>query len=296
MPLTSKELNALIHLLDDPDEHVFDQVSKKLQSLGTDAIPALEEAWEHQAYGILFQSRVESLIHQIQLDLVKTRLSEWSDSTDKPLLEGLILIARYQYPDLDVDSIYSFFDQLEKDIWLELHDGLTALEKLKVINHLIFDVYHFKGNVDNYLAPDNSYINKVIETRSGNPISMAIVYILMAKRLELPIYGVNLPRHFILAWGDEMSQMTNKDHNDPSILFYINPFSSGAIFSREDISAFLKEIKLKPNPIFFLPCTNYDIILRTLNNLANSYNQNKQPEKAEDIRELQRAMLRDSKD
>ncbi|UTW60882.1 hypothetical protein KFE98_12700 [bacterium SCSIO 12741] len=98
MPLTDKELNALIHLLDDPDEQIFDQVSKKLQSLGTDAIPALEEAWEHQAYGILFQSRVESLIHQIQLDLVTTRLSEWSENANKPLLDGLILIARYQYP------------------------------------------------------------------------------------------------------------------------------------------------------------------------------------------------------
>ncbi|UTW60881.1 transglutaminase family protein [bacterium SCSIO 12741] len=195
-----------------------------------------------------------------------------------------------------MEAIHTFFNQLEKDIWIELHDGLTALEKLKVINHIIFDVYHFKGNVEKYHAADNSYINRVIETRTGNPISMAILYIIMAERLELPIHGVNLPRHFILAWADEMSQMTNKDHNDPDILFYINPFSGGAVFSRQDIQAFLTEIKLKPNPMFFQPCTNHDIMMRTLNNLANSYIQNKQPEKVEEIRQMQRAMLRNKED
>lgn len=291
MEVDRSKVNALIQLLDDPDEGVFDHVSDQLRSYGRDVIPLLESAWESHSLGVLFQNRIENIIHQIQFSLVQESLKDWVRSEEKDLLEACIIIAQYQYPDLDKNSIYSFFDKLERDIWLELHDGLTALEKLKVMNHLLFEVYDFKGNTTNYHSPDNSFINRVVEFKKGNPISLSIIYLILGTRLQLPIYGVNLPRHFIIAWGDEY-QLQNLvgDHNEPKILFYINPFSGGAVFGKEDINAFLKELELKPNPIFFLPCSNFDIISRTLNNLIYSYEKSGNNDKADEIRELQQIL------
>lgn len=283
----TEEIKALISLLDDPDELVFDQIRLKIESLGEEIIPVLEDAWEHQAYGILFQSRVENIIHNIQFDNVKADLKKWASTEEKDLLEGMLALAKYQYPDLDVDDINVFLNRLEKDIWLEFHDGLTALEKLKVFNHILFDVYEFEGNKKHYHSPDNTFINRVLESKKGNPISLAIIYLILAERLELPVYGVNLPRHFILAWGDLMDLNTNEG-DDTKILFYINPFSGGSVFGKSDIDAFLNELKLKPNPIFFLPCSNYDIMVRSMNNLIHSFEQEGQGHKAEEIRELQR--------
>ena len=288
MDLDKGKVTALISLLDDPDENVFDHIKVELESYGKDVIPLLEDAWEHQSFGVLYQSRIENIVHNIQFELVKHSLADWIESSEKDLLDACIIIAQYQYPDLDKAAIYSYFAKLEKDIWIELNDGLTALEKLKIMNHIIFDVHDFKGNTSNYHSPDNSFINRVIEFKKGNPISLSIVYLILAKRLQLPIHGVNLPRHFILAWGDDYQLGTNKDHNNHEILFYINPFSGGSVFGKNDINSFLKELHLKPHPMFFLPCSNYDIITRSLNNLIHSFDKNGNSEKADEIRELQK--------
>ena len=287
MASAQDEIKALISLLDDPDEMVFDQIRLKIESMGEEIIPVLEDAWEHQAYGILFQSRVENIIHNIQFDNVKADLGKWAATEEKDLLDGMLALAKYQYPEIDDDEIRALINKIEKDIWLEFHDGLTALEKLKVFNHIMFDVHGFEGNKKHYHSTDNSFINRVLESKKGNPISLAVLYLILADRLDLPVYGVNLPRHFILAWGDLMD-FSLGDSDEPKILFYINPFSGGSVFGKRDIDAFLKELKLKPNPIFFLPCSNYDIMVRSMNNLIHSYEQDGQGHKAEEIRELQR--------
>ncbi|MCH9822764.1 MAG: transglutaminase-like domain-containing protein, partial [Bacteroidetes bacterium] len=287
MASATEEIKALISLLDDPDELIFDQIRLKIESMGEEIIPVLEDAWEHQAYGILFQSRVENIIHNIQFDNVKADLGKWAATEEKDLLDGMLALAKYQYPEIDDDEIRALINKIEKDIWLEFHDGLTALEKLKVFNHIMFDVHGFEGNKKHYHSTDNSFINRVLESKKGNPISLAVLYLILAERLDLPVYGVNLPRHFILAWGDLMD-FSLGDSDEPKILFYINPFSGGSVFGKRDIDAFLKELKLKPNPIFFLPCSNYDIMVRSMNNLIHSYEQDGQGHKAEEIRELQR--------
>ena len=287
MASAQDEIKALISLLDDPDEMVFDQIRLKIESMGEEIIPVLEDAWEHQAYGILFQSRVENIIHNIQFDNVKADLGKWAATEEKDLLDGMLALAKYQYPEIDDDEIRALINKIEKDIWLEFHDGITALEKLKVFNHIMFDVHGFEGNKKHYHSTDNSFINRVLESKKGNPISLAVLYLILAERLYLPVYGVNLPRHFILAWGDLMD-FSLGDSDEPKILFYINPFSGGSVFGKRDIDAFLKELKLKPNPIFFLPCSNYDIMVRSMNNLIHSYEQDGQGHKAEEIRELQR--------
>ncbi len=285
--MEKKELNALISLLDDPDETIFKQVSMKFLSLGQEVIPLLEDAWEH-SFDTLIQNRIENIIHQIQFDLIKDALREWSRPEQQNLLEGALLIARYQYPDIDIVKAKKQIDHIKQDVWLELNENLTALEKVKIINHILFDVHNFSGNTTNYHAPQNSYLNNVLESKKGNPLLLSIIYTIVAQSLELPIYGVNLPEHFILCYVDieHMGGPSLVGNEVSNVLFYINPFSKGAVFGQKEIDAFLKQLKLELLPGYYEPCSNLEIIKRLLRNLIASYEKLGYPDKSEELKIL----------
>lgn len=285
--MNKKEIGALISLLDDPDEIVFNQVSSKFLSIGQDIIPVLEDAWEH-SFDTLIQNRIENIIHQIQFDLIKEDLKNWAAPEKQNLLEGAMLIAKYQYPDIDTTKIKRQINQIKHDIWLELNENLTALEKVKIINHILFDVHNFSGNTSNYHAPQNSYINNVLESKKGNPLLLSIIYTIIAQQLDIPIFGVNLPEHFILCYIDtEATEIAlKKGKIETNVLFYINPFSKGAVFGQKEIDAFLKQLHLNPLVIFYEPCSNLEIIKRLLRNLIASYEKLGYPDKSEELKGL----------
>ena len=285
--MNKNEIKALISLLDDPDESVFGEVSMKFLSLGEEVIPVLEDAWEY-SFDTLIQNRIENIIHQIQFDLIKASLKEWMHADNQNLLEGALLIARYQYPDVDMNKVRKQIDQIKQDVWLELNDNLTALEKVNIINHILFDVHNFSGNTTNYHAPQNSYINNVLESKKGNPLLLSIIYTIVAQSLDIPVYGVNLPEHFILCYADteHMGVPSKKGNEGSNVLFYINPFSKGAIFGKKEIEAFLKQLKLERLPIFYEPCSNLEIMKRLLRNLISSYEKLGYPDKSDELNQL----------
>lgn len=283
------QIHALVSLLDDPDERVYSQIQEKLLQLGEDVIPVLESAWENSFDSVL-QQRIEGIIHRIQFDNIRRSLREWALPEHQELLTGALLIARYQYPDLDEAHLRKHVEQIKQDIWLELNNNLTALEKVRVINHILFDVHNFSANTQNYHAPQNSYINNVIESKRGNPVSLSIIYAVIAQDLRIPIYGVNLPEHFILAYVDNCPGMNN-DFEDPDrVLFYINPFSRGAPVNKKEIDSFLKQQRLEPNAEFYTPCSNLMIIRRLLNNLIASYEKLGYPNKVDELKILWKAL------
>jgi regulator of sirC expression with transglutaminase-like and TPR domain len=279
-----KSLRAMILLLEDPDDHVFTEIRGQLLSMGNDVIPALENIWE-STFNNTLQSRIEDIIQKIQFNTTSEELKLWAATGGIDLLQGTILIARYQYPDLDEEHIRNQIELIRKDVWLELNPNLTAFEKVRVINHILFDVYHFTGNTSNYHAPQNSYINNVLESHRGNPLLLSILYSCIAQGLNIPIYGVNLPEHFILAYRDEF-MIRDSDEEEEPILFYINPFSKGAVFSRREIDTFLKQLKLEPNRIFYESCSNVEIIKRQIRNLITAYEKLGYPDKVVDFKEL----------
>jgi regulator of sirC expression with transglutaminase-like and TPR domain len=286
-PEIENELKALVSLLDDPDEAIFSQVKSKILSFGEEVIPILESAWEYQNdFGELFQTRVENIIHAIQFDHVSTNLKHWLQEGSNNLLDAIILISKFQYPDVDENKIRQQIDQLEKDIWLELNTELTALEKVRVINHILFDVHGFKGNKDDFHDPHNSYINDVLDSKKGNPISLALLYSILAQKHQIPLYGTNLPRHFILAYIDEDTSHLQDLNKEPKVLFYVNPFSNGSVFSKLEIDDFLKQLKIDPKPNYYYPCSNSDIVIRVLNNLLFSYSKQNKQEKTEELTQL----------
>lgn len=287
--MDKSQISALISLLDDPDEEVYKQIKDKLLSLGTDAIPLLESAWENSFDSIL-QQRIEGIIHKIQFDNMRRSLREWSLPEQQDLLTGALIVARYQYPDLDEAHVRRHIEQIKQDIWLELNNNLTALEKVRVINHILFDVHGFSANTTNYHAPQNSYINNVLESKKGNPVSLSIIYAVIAQDLRIPIYGVNLPEHFILAYVDNSPGFSLDSGNADRVLFYINPFSRGAPVNKKEIEAFLRQQRLDPKPEFFTPCSNLMIIHRLITHLIFAYEKLGYPSKVDELRQLLSAL------
>jgi regulator of sirC expression with transglutaminase-like and TPR domain len=281
-------IQALVRLIDDPDELVYQQVRDELLKFGSEVLPVLEQSWEQDYYGLLFQDRIENLIHDIQFESVKAQLKTWLQAPDKDLLSGAIIIAKYQYPGLDAALLHERIQVIRRDIWLELNDHQTAFEQVKIFNRIFFGMHRFRGESQNYHTPANSYINTVLESRKGNPLSLCLIYSVIAQSLDLPIYGVNLPNHFVLAYMDSKHSAfgLKKEDDDYGVLFYINAFSKGSIFDAAEIKAFIQGIHLQPDRSFFEPCSNSAILKRMLANLIHAFQQVGSAQKVAELQEL----------
>lgn len=269
--MKKKELKALVSLLE--DKSLRDEIEKKILDLGTEAIPFLEEEWEN-SFDPDLQSYLEEIVHKLQFVLVKERLVEWKQSESDNLLKGLWIIAAYQYPDLTLEELQQDLEQLYYEVWLEHKPDTHVYDQIKFINSVLFSKLKFRANTKNFHAPANSMINVVMQTKKGNPLSLSVIYMLIAQKLGLPVYGVNLPNMFILTYKSEELQ------------FYINSFNRGLIFSKEDIDSYITQINLAPRPIYYEPCSHTDIIIRSLRNLTISFEKLDDHAKAEEIKEM----------
>jgi len=276
------KIKALLQLLDDPNNEVFHYVSESIRKQGEEIIPELERVWETSLNQVL-QERIENLIQEIQFTSVQNQLKEWKENGAVDILKGAFLIAKYQYPDLKYETILEHFEKIKQDAWLEINNNLTALEKTKILNHILFQIHGFAGNSSNFFAPQNSFINHVFETQKGNPLTLGIIYMALAQSLDIPVYGVSMPRNFILAYIDE--QNIHEPYED-EVLFYINPYNKGIVLGKREIDYFLKQQKLEPKDSYYTPCSNNEIIKKLILNLVYSYEKLGYPDKVEDMKQL----------
>jgi len=270
--ITESEIKALVQLLDDDDQEVISHVEEKIMSLGTSIIPMLESEWE-STFNPLIQERIEDLVHELQFELLQERFLDWKEAGAENLLEGLWIVATYQYPDLELEELICEVEQLYHEIWRHMKEEMNPKDHVKIFNDVFFNQFRFRPNTKNFHSPANSMINTVLETKKGNPISLCSVYMLLAQKMNLPIFGVNLPNLFILTY-----RLTDSD------AFYINVFNRGLIFTKEDIDNYLENLQLQRQAIFYEPCTNLDIILRALRNLIVSFEKLGDYHKADEIK------------
>ena len=276
--MTNSEVHALISLLDDTDKEVVEHVTTRLREIGRPALPILEDRYLTEKEEHL-QKLIYNVIDDIQQSNLMVELDRWLDDGALDLFEGIYLINRIQYPELKREHLNNAIDQLRLDAWLELNFQLAPLDKVRILNHTLYEQHGFRGNTKDYHSPDNSMLNRVLETRKGNPVSLAILYSIIAQRLGIPIFGVNLPQHFVLAYKDD-SGLTSRSYGQKSylstevggdILFYINAFNRGAIFSKWNVEQFISQLNLKPLPLYYQPCSNVDILIRVLRNIIYSF-------------------------
>lgn len=263
------ELKALISLLDEPSEDNFAAIHSKIGAYGTLAIPYLKDACKDY-FDESHNLRIKNLISEIYYNDTFSLLSSWSENEGKDLLAAFIAISRLLNPDVDMDKYKSEFEHIRQDVWLELNDNLTALEKLKVLNHIIYDYHNFSGQRNPNGDKLKLYIfDHLLDTRRGNSLSLGILYLAIAQNLHIPVYGVDLPGHFILCYLDERVNLKpTEEYSQNEILFYLNAMNNGAVFTKNEIDGFIKQMKIQPEKSHFLPCSNKTIIKRLLTEVS----------------------------
>lgn len=271
--LNEKEIKALISLLDDDDTGILNHVENKILSIGKSIIPFLEDAWT-SSFNPKLQSRIEDILHVLQFGLVKEKLQNWYQNEQDDLLKGLWILATYQYPDLNFEELQVKIEQLYFETWVTFQNVQHPIDQIRRLNSIFFEKLAFKANVNNFHSINNSMINQVLESKKGNPISLSVVYMLIAQKLKLPVFGVNLPNLFVLIYKSE------------ELTFYINVFNKGIIFSKQDIDNYLKQLKLPQEEVFYSPCNNLAILRRMVHNMMQSFEHAAQGEKIPELIQL----------
>ncbi len=281
-----KDLKALISMLDEPDEKIFRTLRDRVLSFELEAYPLLQDAWM-AANDLLVTSRLEELMEEVNFQYVYQNLEQWLAGADAGLLEPMLLINRLGVPDIDIQQLRKEVETLTKDVWLEINDGLTALEKINVVNHIFYQVHHYYSPkiADDAVPP--FFLSYLLENKTGNPSSMGILYLLVAQILKIPLFGVNLPGHLILAYMDDrLLSKKLEEYTASDIIFYINPFNRGAVFTRSEIDLYVKQLKISPKEQYYLPSNNQAILERYLKELEKSYKMHDKPEKQAFVHKL----------
>lgn len=266
----NKELAALVNLIDEPDDVIYKQIRDRILTYGKTAIPYLEQAWENNLQP-LPQKRIEILLHKIQFETLCEDLNNWYSLGGTNLLTGYLLVSKFQYPNLDEQKIKKELERLKQGVWLELGPELTAFEKAGVVNKILFTENRFEPDNSDLFSPLNFFLNIALETRKGNHLSLGILYLIISGLAELPVFGVNLPEQFVLAYMDEHKRLPAMPLSEAEVLFYISPFNKGSFFTSNEIDLFLKQRNIESKYQYYRPCTNIDIIKRVLQELNITY-------------------------
>lgn len=170
--INQKELTALIYLLEDPDNEIFQQISEKIISLGDAVIPQLENSWEED-FSFLKQGRIEDIIHQIQTNTLSEKLKEWNQKNGS-LKEGVFLVNSFHYPSLNITYINEKLKKIVKEIWLELNYDLTPTEQVNVINQILYvknklDFIEFES-----CKKSNLLIESVLNSKKGGQYNIRL--------------------------------------------------------------------------------------------------------------------------
>jgi regulator of sirC expression with transglutaminase-like and TPR domain len=278
----TKEISALLHLIDDPDEDVYGVVSSKILSFGKSIIPNLESLWENTIQEDI-QERIELIIHKLHFNDLTDDFINWRNG-GADLLKGALLVARYHYPEFKEQQPLQELEKLRRNIWLEMSTYLTPLEQANIITGIMYNYHKQQGAEINYSQPDDFLVNKVLETKKGNAIGNGIVYLALCELLDIPIRAVNIPKQFILAYYDPQYEMINPaaaGHSQEKISFFVDPVN-GQIYSHKDVESYFKRISVPPTPSYYKPLSSKRVIQMLLEELANCFDNDKNRYKMEE--------------
>jgi len=284
--MKNKRLHALIDLLDDPDEIIFATVEKELLKENHQIIPDLEKKWE-TSFDEFYQERIENLIQDLQFKQTKKQMKLWIHSRQNDLLEGFLAVDRFQYPDVNLLGVHQKMEKLKNEIWLEFNNSLTLLEKTTILNHFIFNIHGFSINHNNINSPQNCFLNQLLDTKNGNPVSIGILYTIIARQLGISAQFSDYPKNPLVAIVDhELALKVHGKNTLSGVLFYINPANKGSITSRKEIDYHLKKNNYEPTDYFAEPKDDRYFIKRLIEALFDSYQSVGFAEKEAKIKEL----------
>ena len=228
MLVNESQIRALIRLLADEDEKIVQTISGRLIDIGSSAVPLLKEAEIEQPE---MAERIASVLEEIRGGKLEDELIEQAALPDDgmDLEQAAFLIARYAYPTLDVSIYTRQLDEMAQEVRDRIGPRASGEETVKALNRYLFTEQGFKGNTKNYYEVENTYLNRVIDRRTGIPISLSIVYLLIGKRLRLPVHGIGMPGHFLVKYESDRYKI------------FVDCFNGGALLTEKNCLRFLNE-------------------------------------------------------
>ncbi|MGC8744093.1 MAG: SirB1 family protein [Verrucomicrobiia bacterium] len=278
--LSEKDRLALINLLDDEDPQIYSHVREKLIECGNDIIKLLKP---YTINGTpLMRKRAKEIINYFAKKEADNEFLSFclKNGDDLNLETGIWFLSKTQYPDLNQEAYSALLDKYACDIALHLKHVFRGVSVVNTINYYLFDELGFTGNEVDYYNPENSFLNIVIDKRTGNPVTLCTLYILLAQRLKLPITGISLPGHFMCRF-----QTTTEE-------FYIDVFNRGRILTKADCIRYLHNSNQTAYEGSLSPVSPRKILLRICSNLRQIYQQREQLTEAEQYQRYIDALAR----
>lgn len=283
-----KEITALLHLLEDPDIEVFEAVSNRIISYGPPMIAELENLWENTISGDI-QQKIEILIHRLHFSGLITDFKQWSQSPHQELLPGLLLVAKFLYPDLQSEKVFRDVDRLRHNIWLELNNYLTPLEQIHVLNSIIYKYFGLKGTYNNKDRPNEFLIHSIIESKKGNQTGNGTLYLLLTELLDIPVKLISIPKQFVLAYYKPLpGNSPNTQAEQAATLkidFFIDPVT-GQAFTHNDLNNYFDRLGMAVLPKYFIPQNNKQITQKLLEDFSSCFSEDNQLHMQQEIKEL----------
>ena len=237
------ELTHLIALLDDPDDAVSHVVRERLMNLGLPVTGMLRRAM-HRSDNRTLTQKLGHLITNIELNEVYKELDMWCKEPDPDLLKGMCLIYRVASPDATCEHIVDTVFDIAQEVWAELSDQKTAIERIHLFNHIFYHRVGFTA-VDPFLMQfDKALLNRAIETKQANPVLIGLLYIVTAGYAGIPMRAVAFPGGFLPAGLDQEGRL----------LFYINICQSGELFGHEQLVTLLTNFGFPASEDVITPC------------------------------------------
>jgi len=265
-------IHALLRLLSDPNEQVARTIQDQLTRLGSHVLPFLEQAGNDDA---TLQTRVAYIKEEIRFGQLKEEFQQFiaKSARQEDWEQGAFLIAKLAYPNLDIPHYVECLDNLAEEFrtkWLatESPSGKAA----RLLSNFLFKDKGFSGNREEYYEPDNSYLNRVIETRQGIPISLSALYVFVGKRLDLPLAGVGMPGHFLVKVEGETPAQ------------FVDCFNGGTILREQDCEQFIAASGLAFDKQMLEKISTPTVLARMLRNLLSIYEQESEEPMARRVR------------
>jgi regulator of sirC expression with transglutaminase-like and TPR domain len=280
---SSNEIQALITLLGDEDNHVRDIACEQLLQIGPEAAAHLREATFADGEGRI-RIAARHVLEKIRRDdlIGSFYLLGLLEDEQIDLEHAAFLLARVGYSDLEPVPYQRELDRLAGLMDARLapfkpwHHGRQIIE---TINRVLFEKEGFTGNVEAYYDPDNSYLNRVLERRTGIPVTLSVLYLLLARRLRLPVRGINLPVHFICQYHTSQES------------FYFDPFNKGRIITPAECAKMMQGSGQAFTGNCLQPVNARMILARMARNLIWIYYQREDMDKTEVLERIMK-MLR----
>jgi regulator of sirC expression with transglutaminase-like and TPR domain len=255
--LSAEQKTAFLSLLDDPNSAVRKALLGFFAEHSFAVVPFLKEVAVGKNRALAWYARW--FLEELKFSDPVAEFKGFIRSLNYELETGALLLSRTVFPAIDIGACCASLDEMAARCRELITEPMTAREKCRIINRVLFHEYGFRGNLEHYTDPLNTFLDQVLERKKGIPISLSIVYLLVAHRLSMDLEPVGLPGHFVIGCYVEDTP------------FFIDAFEQGVFRSPEELFTLLRIQHIEPKETDLAPTPIREVLCRCCRNLVNHY-------------------------